>query len=78
MPFTYDMICNNCTHKWSIHVPLAEYEAGIKCPKCKSEETHQDWSVKKCDFVLKGNGWSRDGYERGWNPETKKNDLKMK
>ena len=54
---TYKMKCILCDYVWEAFVPLAEYEKGIKCPKCKTKQTKQ--LLTPTPVIFKGGGWSK-------------------
>ncbi|MFZ5452801.1 MAG: FmdB family zinc ribbon protein [Thermodesulfobacteriota bacterium] len=39
---TYEYLCGQCGHAFTIVISLSDYEAGkVNCPKCKSPEVKQ-------------------------------------
>lgn len=59
---TYEYICVNlkCKHEWEEEQKISA-DAFTICPRCK-EKTAKRLVSGGLGFVLKGNGWYKDGY----------------
>lgn len=43
---TYEYLCGQCGHEFTIVISLGEYEAGkVNCPKCNSPEVKQQMTA---------------------------------
>lgn len=56
---TYPYVCENCSHEWEQDQLMRE-EPAKECPKCGEEKAKR--LIGKPSFILKGGGWSSDGY----------------
>ncbi len=42
----YEYLCLACNKKFSVVLTIAEHEKGaVKCPKCRSSKTEQQWAA---------------------------------
>jgi len=65
----YDFKCNNSScgldYEVSEELSIKEYESLCReerlCPNCDVE---MDRIITKTNFILKGGGWAKDGYEK--------------
>jgi putative FmdB family regulatory protein len=57
---TYDYACDSCGHAFERTHGVNE-EISKKCPACSRRKVRRMISSKG-NFVLKGNGWYKDGY----------------
>jgi len=57
---TYEYRCFNCSEHLIItdSYDNVKKKEPFKCPQCKDDMQKQF----QADFILKGSGWSRDGY----------------
>lgn len=56
---TYDYICKNCDHEFSVEQKITDNPIS-KCPKCGKLQAKRQ--ISGCNFVLKGDGWASSGY----------------
>jgi putative FmdB family regulatory protein len=56
---TYLYECSSCKKKKELFQKISEKEAPA-CDKCGEIMTQ---TLGKCNFVLKGKGWGKDGYQ---------------
>jgi len=55
----YDFICEKCSHSFD---EIQKYDDDAPpCPECKGETLRQ---ISAPSFVLKGEGWYKDGYSK--------------
>lgn len=57
---TYDYLCDSCKQEFSIEQKITE-DPVSKCVHCSSSEVKRVIN-NEAGFVLKGSGWSKDGY----------------
>ena len=58
----YDYKCNKCEHEFEVDHKMVEvYTDG--CPKCKHKKVRRIL-LAPGGFVLRGDGWARDGYSK--------------
>jgi putative FmdB family regulatory protein len=51
----YEFICKKCKKRFSVTMPVAEYEKRrFKCPKCKSNQVRQQISTVQTITSKKG------------------------
>ncbi len=55
----YDYHCSVCNKTFEINHNIKE-SSRTKCPNCKKETLER--LISKSNFILKGNGWYKDGY----------------
>lgn len=58
----YDYLCPNCGARAEIFKKFSNAEEPVECPECK---TPMAKTVSSSNFVLKGPGWYKDGYQGG-------------
>jgi len=56
---TYEYECTACAHTWEEDQKITEQSIDL-CPKCKQQTAKR--LISKSAFILKGNGWFKDGY----------------
>jgi putative FmdB family regulatory protein len=58
---TYEYECTSplCKHTWEEDQKITDQSIGL-CPKCKQQTAKR--LISKSAFILKGNGWFKDGY----------------
>lgn len=56
----YEYRCEACGHRFTLMVRMSERSAQ-DCPTCERRATK---IVSGGGFILKGNGWARDGYAK--------------
>jgi len=56
---TYEYLCQKCKKTWEIEQKITDSPVN-KCPYCESHKTQRQ--ISNNYFVLKGEGWSKDGY----------------
>jgi len=57
----YDYECRACEHAFEFFKHHTDEELPEECPECGSDKIEKLVS-RGTSFVLKGSGWSRDGY----------------
>lgn len=57
---TYEFICVDCGHRFSIQHHMTEPMPLVTCPKCGSLEVQRLWSATP--FHLKGHGFYKTDY----------------
>jgi len=65
-----DYVCQKCQKCFEIFEKPG-FEEEIVCPKCESLKCNKQFP-KKMNFKLKGTGWFKDGYSKGYKGESKK------
>ena len=55
----YEYLCPSCSFSGELIVDLYEERDAQLCPLCKRKLARQ---LSLTNFVLKGGGWSKDGY----------------
>jgi putative FmdB family regulatory protein len=59
---TYDYTCNKCFHEpWEVQKSISDNSIEV-CPFCGSYDTKR--LISQGNFVLRGNGWYADGYDK--------------
>ena len=63
----YEFICDNCSRTFIERMSVKSYERNkkenfLKCPFCNNKTNKRVF--KDMNFVLKGNGWFKDGYNK--------------
>ena len=66
----YEYCCRVCEHQFEAEQRITD-EPLVECPKCLTGALYRLISGGT-NFVLKGNGWFRDGYSNGKKTETPK------
>lgn len=56
----YEYQCETCKYEFSIERRITEEESTTKCPNCGSDKTQR--LISNNYFILKGDGWGKDGY----------------
>ena len=59
---TYDYKCTMCGKTFTVEHSINKKFSG-KCPNCKCKSVKRLIS-SDITFVLKGNGWAKDGYSK--------------
>lgn len=55
----YEYICSNCGYEFEVEQRISDKPVK-KCPTCGRLKAKRQ--ISKCNFSLKGTGWSDDGY----------------
>ena len=60
----YNYRCENCSAEFEKILPIGERDhPEMCCPVCESGDVHR--IVSRSSFSLKGEGWYKDGYQKG-------------
>ena len=59
MTYEYECTHPECKHTWEEDQKITAQSIGV-CPKCKQQTAKR--LISKSSFILKGDGWFKDGY----------------
>jgi putative FmdB family regulatory protein len=59
----YRFKCEECCYEFAVIRKISEIDAEAFCENCSSSTTNK--LITSSSFVLKGNGWYKDGYSVG-------------
>jgi len=68
----YEFICKKCNNKFE-EIRKFSDESPIVCPFCNSKRVKK--IISKSSFILKGNGWYKDGYGKKKDVKDDKEEL---
>jgi putative FmdB family regulatory protein len=57
----YEYVCPDCEESFEVFVKITENSKEMKCKKCGGTAKKK---ISSSSFLLKGNGWAKDGYSK--------------
>jgi putative FmdB family regulatory protein len=57
----YEYVCPDCEESFEVFVNITENSKEMKCKKCGGTAKKK---ISSSSFLLKGNGWAKDGYSK--------------